>query len=238
MLPQLNLTSKINEPSIYLPSDTNYFNLWTKLFVLSAKKHAAWLNLHCHIFDITEADKLWCVKHGISFSSELTPTGLSDDAKKGYWVNMRFFRIPEIFDDSAPVLALDVDGLIVNDITRDEFIRDLSQDWVAVREKGSGSLGGCVGLAANNNARHVIRNKFYEIFQSNGLNWYVDQELFNNLINEGILKTFGMKYVDYHFRPISKIWTGKGNRKFKKRGKANFPELIENYKLLLRKTDE
>jgi hypothetical protein len=231
VLENITIEEKIKKDSIYLPSDTNYFNDWTKLFVLSAKKYVPWINLHCHIFDMTYEDELWCKKYGLSYSSEKTPESLIDhDQKRGYWVNVRFYRIPEIFEDNVSVLALDVDGLVINTICEDEFKKDLNKDWVAIREKGSGSLGGCVGLTANGVARHIIRDK---IFNNNVSEWFLDQQLFNRLINENILSTFNMKYVDYHFRKESKVWTGKGDRKFKKIKKDGFPELIEEYKKLL-----
>lgn len=234
MIDVINIKEKIKKDSIYLPSNTTYFNDWTKLFVLSAKKYIPWINLHCHIFDITESDRLWCEKHNLSYSSEKTPEFfINQDQKRGYWVNTRFCRIPEIFDDNIAVLALDVDGLIVNPISQKEFRKDLDKDWVAIREKGTGSLGGCLGLTPNGKARHIIKERILNLYNSNKLCWYLDQDLFNELIQENILSTFGMKYVDYHFRKENKIWTGKGNRKFKKGKKGGFPELIDEYKKLL-----
>lgn len=230
--PSLAIEEKISTPSIYIPSDTFYFNEWSKIFIISIKKYVPWINVHCHIFDPTDQDIAWCKKYNVTVSSETTPQEFNTiDRKKGYWVCTRFYRIPEIFSNDVSVLALDSDCLFTKPLTEKEFTKDLSQDWVAIREKGSGCLGGSVGLSAHGSARHLIRE---EIEKYDVLKWYLDQTILNHFLNKGSLIPFSMKYIDYHFRSESMIWAGKGNRRHKKkRGRFGFPELVESYKEIL-----
>jgi hypothetical protein len=229
-----SLKNKIAYPGFYVPSDTNYFNLWSKIFVLSAKKFAPWANIHCHIFDGSDEDIKWCQKYNITVSTEKTPSEFQTiDEKQGFWVNARFLRIPFIFNNDVPLIAIDSDCVIVNEITTEEFINDLKTDWVSVREKGNGCLGGCLGLSANGDGRHIIYKELSEAINNKGYKWFLDQEVFNKLLEDYKLNSFSMKYIDYHYRNESKIWAGKGSRRFKKKGKNNFPTAIAPYQKIL-----
>jgi hypothetical protein len=235
-----NINKKISDLTIYLPSDVAYFNQWTKIFILSAKKFAPQINLHCHVFDMTEYEKKWCEAHSVSYSFEKTPEHLLTlDDKKGFWVNCRFIRITDIFEDSAPVLCLDVDSIVVKQITKTELENDLLYDWVAVRTKGTGALGGCLGLSANSNVRYLIKDKFQKVQNIKSLEWYNDQQIFDELLHDKILKSFSIKYVDYQMKSDqNKIWTGKGNRKFKVRKKGiGFCDIVNEYRNDLVKND-
>jgi len=223
---------KVSVPSLYTACDTNYFYEWTRLFIASAKEKAPDINLHCHIFDIQKRDIEWCKKFNISYSYEHTPDYFrSFEEKKAYWVNVRFCRISEIFTDTAPVLSFDSDGIIVNNLKLEEFIKDLSNDWVAMREKGYGSLGGSVGFSPNGNLRYLLKDRLVNTMITKGPYWYLDQILLNEFVENSLIKSFSMKYVDYHCKDESIIWIGKGSRKFAKEGKKRkLPLLIEEYK--------
>jgi hypothetical protein len=228
------LKNKIDKSGFYIPSDVGYFNLWTKIFVLSAEKFAPWANIHCHIFDGSFKEIEWCEKHNVSVSTETTPYNFQTiDEKKGFWVNARFLRIIEIYNDNVPFIALDSDCVIVNQITQNEFMRDLEHDWVAVREKGDGCLGGCLGFSSDGIGRYEIYNELSRTVKNQGWKWFNDQDTFNKLLKESKLNSFSMKYIDYHYRDESKIWAGKGSKRFKKKGKNNFPTAVESYQKIL-----
>jgi hypothetical protein len=61
--------SLIDKKGFYCPSDTVYFNEWTKLFIKSAKIHAPWAHIHVHIFDAIDEDVAWCIKNEVSILS-------------------------------------------------------------------------------------------------------------------------------------------------------------------------
>lgn len=219
----------------YLPCDTVFFNDFAVHFIKSAKIHAKHVTPHVHIYDATDADIEWCTNNKIGYTTEITPdTYKTLDEKKGYWVNSRFLRVPEIFHDSANVMAVDPDGIVVEDISPAEWQEDMSKDWVAMRVKGVGALGGCVAFAANKPGRYHLVEKITQLAQPQGLVWFLDQTALNELVKEQKIATFGMKYVDYHLRPDSKIWTGKGAKKYFREGakpkKNKFYFKLEEYK--------
>jgi lipopolysaccharide biosynthesis glycosyltransferase len=232
MIENISITQKINKDSFYIPSNSEYFNIWTKIFILSSKKYVPWIHIHCHIFDITDEDKKWLNEHNVSFTYENTPTEYRTlEEKKGYWVNVRFCRVPEIFEDSVKVMCLDSDSVVVTDISEKEFNKDTKKDWIVVRDKGEGCIGSCVVFAKNSPVRHVVRNRLLTEANTKGFIWYLDQDTFDKLIEENIIDTFEMKYSDFRCREENKIWTGKGNRKFKKKNKKRrFADVVEEYK--------
>lgn len=87
-----------------------------------------------------------------------------------------------------------------------------------MRVKGVGALGGCVAFAGNKLGRYYLKDKILELAKQQGLVWFLDQTALNELVAEEKISTFGMKYVDYHLRPDSKIWTGKGAKKYFREG--------------------
>lgn len=234
----LNIDHKLSGNYFYIACDTIYFNEFGKTLFVSIKKNAPDIKPHYHIFDITDDDKTWCEKNNISYSSEITPNG-DTDFKRGYWVNIRFCRIPEIFSDNSYVMAIDVDSAVINKISLNEFQEDLSTDWVAIRVKGTGALGGCVGFTKNGKGRHLLKDSILNKSKDAGLIWFMDQVVLDELVRDNILKEFTMKYVDYHCNKESKIWTGKGARKYFREGvkekskKNRFANAIKDLKDLL-----
>jgi hypothetical protein len=212
----MNSYQPIDKKGFYCSSDTVYFNSWTKLFILSAKKYAPWAHIHVHIFDPVEADYNWCNKNNISISSEITPTQYMEtiDTKKAYWSNTRFIRLPEIYSDSTSVIAVDSDSLFVQKLTESQFDADLKTSWgtVARRGKYDTSLASAIGFGPDN-VRHIYRKKLLE--RIDNLRWFLDQEMLDDMLKDGLIEKMNTKYSDFKYSKESFIWTGKGNRKFK-----------------------
>lgn len=231
----LEIKKKRKGNFFYLPCDTVFFNDFAIHFIKSVKLHAPQISTHVHIFDPTNADIEWCKTNAVGYTTEVTPESYKTlDAKKGYWVNSRFLRVPEIFHDNANVMAVDPDGLVVENLSLAEWQQDMSTDWVAMRVKGVGALGGCVAFTAGGKGRYYLSEKILELAAVDGLVWFLDQTALNALVAEEKIKTFGMKYVDYHLRPDSKIWTGKGAKKYFREGvkpkKNKFAQKLQEYK--------
>ena len=218
--------TSIDKHSFYCSSDSGYFNEWTKLLIASAKKHAPWANFHVHIFDPLISDITWCKENNVSISHEVTPPHYTSniETKKGYWVNARFYRIPEIFKPETIVCAIDSDSLFYKDLPENEFIKICSKSWVTVREKGSGSVGSGVNFGLDN-FRDTFRNILHPSVDT-GFKWYLDQEILDQCIAQKQVKPFGMSFSDYNCRVESYIWTGKGTRKYKHK----FAELANTYR--------
>jgi hypothetical protein len=221
----MNFYKKIDKKGFYCSSDTVYFNNWTKLFILSAKQYAPWAHIHVHIFDPTESDYSWCNKNNISISSEITPVQYAEtiDTKKGYWVNMRFVRLAELYTDSTLVIAIDSDSLFVKNLSESQFDNDLKTSWVTVRGKPQHSLGSALGFGCDN-FRHIYREKLLE--HKDNLRWFLDQEILDDMLRDNLIEKMNTKYSDFSHNIESYIWTGKGNRKFKQ----TFAALAEEYR--------
>jgi hypothetical protein len=223
----MNSYKKIDKKGFYCSSDTVYFNSWTKLFILSAKQYAPWAHIHVHIFDPIESDYDWCNKNNISISSEITPTKYTEtiDTKKGYWVNMRFVRLAELYSDSTSVISVDSDSLFVQKLTEYQFDADLKTSWVTIarRGKSDASLGSAVGFGLDN-VRHIFREKLLK--HADNLRWFLDQEILDNMLKDNLIGNMNTKYTDFKYGSESYIWSGKGNRKLKK----TFITLAEEYR--------
>lgn len=217
--------TKVIKKGFYCPSDSVYFNTWTKIFILSAKRHAPWAHVHVHIFDPIESDFEWCEKYNVSISTEVTPLQYAKDdiTKKGYWVNARFIKLPELYDDNISVIAIDSDSLFVKDLSETEFDVDLQSSWVTVRGDKQASLGSALGFSKDS-VRHEYRNRL--LTHSNELRWFLDQEILDEMLKENLIGKMSTKYSDFKYNSESIIWTGKGYRKFKK----HFVNLADEYR--------
>lgn len=215
----------IDKKGFYCPSDTVYFNEWTKLFIKSAKIHAPWAHIHVHIFDATEDDVLWCNNHNVSITTEVTPEEYctTPESKKGYWVTTRFIRLPEIYNDNTSVIAIDSDSLFKNDLAESTFDADLENSWVTVRGEDNASLGSALGFGPDN-VRHVYREKLLE--HKDSLRWFLDQEILDTMLKHKEINMMDLRYSDFTSQLTSYVWTGKGSRKFKKK----FAALAEEYR--------
>ena len=216
---------KINKKGFYCPSDTVYFNTWTKLFIKSAKIHCPWAHIHVHIFDGTEEDKTWCLQNDVSVTIENTPAAYSTniETKRAFWVNARFIRITELFNDAVSLIAIDSDSLFKNDLTEKQFDNDLNKSWVTVRGEDKTSLGSAVGFGPDI-VRYTLKEKLLEHIDN--LKWYLDQQILDDMLKNKQIGEMDLRYSDFTSQPSSFIWTGKGDRKFKKK----FAALADNYR--------
>ena len=89
-------------------------------------------------------------------------------------------------------------------------------------------------FSKNSSIRYEVRDRLIFSKNKKGFVWFLDQHTFDDLIKEQKLNSFGMKYSDFRCRLENKIWTGKGNRKFKKKkNKKGFSDVIEEYKSII-----
>ena len=214
---------KINRKGFYLACDHVYFNTLAKTFVLSARTHAAWAHVHVHIFDGTTQDQTWAQDQGCSVTVESTPPQYTDhDSRCGYWVNMRFVRLPELYEDATPVISIDADSVFAQTLPESQFDADMTHSWVTTAKKREQrSLGSAVGFAGDS-ARHALRTALLALPE---LTWYQDQIEMDRLLDAGIFAEQDRRYSDFKMTADSYIWTGKGDRKYKQ----NFQQLSASY---------
>jgi hypothetical protein len=135
---------------------------------------------------------------------------------------MRFVRLPELYDDSTPVISIDADSVFARTLPEDHFDADMAHSWVTTAKKREQrSLGSAVGFAADS-ARHALRTALLSLPE---LTWYQDQIEMDRLLDGGIFVEQDRRYSDFKMTEHSYIWTGKGDRKFK----SSFQQLSASY---------
>lgn len=224
----LQIDKKIDRDGFMLAADTRYFTDWSKTLYHSIRKHAPWAHVHFHLFDPTDQDLAWLASHDCSYTCESTPENYCQDhtTKVLYWAAVRYIRVTDIYQDHTRVINLDVDSIMVNDLSYDQFVKDLSHTWVPVAKKRETlSLCSAIGFAPDQGRYHV-RNKLETVYKNSRLTWALDQRLCDELLDEGKIQPQDLRYTNFKFDPAAVIWTGKGDRVFKK----TFQDKLEFYR--------
>jgi hypothetical protein len=218
----------INKPGFFCGCNVDYFQSWGRVFGLSVKKHAPWAHVHYHIFDGTNLEIEYCQQQGFTVSTELTPDEYNQDIKsrKAYWSNMRWVRAAETFDKSTPVISIDADSIMIQDLSQKQFLDDLQHSWVPTAPKREQlSLASAVGYGIDD-ARTIYAARMQHIHDTGRLAWADDQKLLDTMLGNSEIAPMDLRYTDFKFRDTSYIWTGKGDRKFK----VKFNEMLSAYK--------
>jgi hypothetical protein len=218
----------INQPGFFCGCNTDYYRTWAQVFGLSVQQHAAWAHVHFHVFDGTDQDRQWAESRSFSFSAEPTPEDYNQDLeqRRAYWSNMRWVRATETFASGTPVVSIDADSIVVQNLSEDQFLEDLQISWVPTAPKREQlSLASAVGYGQDN-ARWVFAERMKEIRHTGRLAWADDQKLLDSMIDCKEIQTMDLRYTDFKFRDNSYIWTGKGDRKFK----VKFNEMLNRYR--------
>lgn len=210
----LNLPKLVNQPGFMLACDTAYFNRWAKYLFFSIKQHASWAHVHFHVFEPTTSDLNWLDRAQCSYSFEDTPEQYcqTHQDRVVYWCAARYVRPAEIYNDSTPVINLDVDSVMIKDLSIDQFYHDLKYSWVPVAPKReTRSLCSALGLGLDS-GRYAVRQVLLDVYKNSRLTWALDQRLCDQLLDSNQLQPMDLRYTDYKMKPTSYIWTGKGNR--------------------------
>jgi hypothetical protein len=217
----------ISTPGFFCGCNVDYFQSWGRVFGLSAKIHAPWAHVHYHIFDGTDSEIKYCQQQGFTVSTEPTPSEYNQDieSRKAYWSNMRWVRAVETFDKSTPVISIDADSIMVQDLSQEQFLKDLETSWVPIAPKREQlSLASAVGYGIDN-ARTIYADRMQHIRDTGTLAWADDQKLLDVMLTNKEITPMDLRYTDFKFRDDSYIWTGKGDRKFK----VKFNEMLARY---------
>jgi hypothetical protein len=217
----------ISTPGFFCGCNVDYFQSWGRVFGLSAKIHAPWAHVHYHIFDGTDSEIKYCQQQGFTVSTEPTPNEYNQDieSRKAYWSNMRWVRAVETFDKSTPVISIDADSIMVQDLSQEQFLKDLETSWVPTAPKREQlSLASAVGYGIDN-ARTIYADRMQQIRDTGTLAWADDQKLLDVMLSNNEIAPMDLRYTDFKFRDTSYIWTGKGDRKFK----VKFNEMLAKY---------
>lgn len=227
----LDLPKRIDRPGFMLAADSIYFNRWTKYLFFSIRHHAPWAHVHFHIFDPTPQDINWLSTADCSSSWENTPEDYcqTHQDRVVYWCAARYMRTTEIYTDSTPVINLDSDSVMIQDLPQQQFLQDLEHSWVPVAPKReTRSLCSALGLAADS-GRHAVRQALMDVYVNSRLTWALDQRLCDQLLDSKQLQPMDLRYTDFKMRDNSWIWTGKGDRV----DKVSFQNALRPYRSLV-----
>lgn len=218
---------KLLEPGFFLGCDSKYFLSWGRVFISSLRKHAPWASVHVHLFDPTPQAYDYILEHQLPATAENIPEKYSQsiELKKAYYSNVRWIRAIELYRDNVPFVCQDADSIMVKDLSKEVFLKDLEKSWVPVAPKRiHQSLASAAGFGPDQ-ARTIFLKKMQE--KLDNLQWADDQLIFDQMINDAQIEKMDLRYTDFKFSDNSYIWTGKGDRKFKEK----YQSLVAFYSL-------
>jgi hypothetical protein len=215
----LTIDSKIDQPGFMIACDSRYFTQWAKTLVMSIRTHAAWAHVHFHLFDPTEQDLAWAKKADCTVTTETIPADHlgTDEERVLYLAAARYMRVREIYTDNTVLINQDADSIMVRDLTKDEFLRSLERSWVPTAAKREQlSLCSAFGVGADD-TRHTICDRYSSVYGTADWIFAYDQRVMDQMLAAGEITAMDLRYTDYKFGEDSYIWTGKGNRVYKKK---------------------
>jgi len=210
-LPDILGDLNIKDNSFFVGCDSEYFDTYGKSLINSLKEFASWAHIHAHIFNPTDSQLEWCRRKDITRSFEYIE--LSTELETAYYSNVRFIRVPEIFDHSTRVISLDCDSIAINVIDQTIFLEFTDISTVLWRSKHRRSLASSVFFGPDD-FRIVYAKRILEYFKSDTAEWYLDQNImdemvFGNEVNTTDSNIWGSPKVKDNIL----IWTGKGDIK-------------------------
>jgi hypothetical protein len=223
ILPAIKLKNKIDTDSFYFGCDSTYFNLYGKPLAASLKHFAPWANIHIHIFNPTDSDITWCKTSNVTYSFETFTADFKEI--NTYYACVRFIRIPEIFSNSARVIALDCDGIAVNLITKDKFLKDTEKSAVLWRTKNQRVLASSIFFGTDE-FRDKLAKRLIPHFETDSFKWFLDQVVMAEMMHNN--EVSAVEFRDWGNPKIgvnTLIWTLKGDQKHN----LEFQKLITYY---------
>lgn len=212
---------------LFASCDSVYFH--DHAIPLIASANVAGNDIHVHVVNPVEHvfTEIHKVAHqtdniNVTFSYENTDLSLVDS--RTYYASNRFMVAEQILEHADRLMIIDTDCLIMDTIEFPEgktlglFTRDSLPGTQGWEQRGTKVAAGIV-LLTQETIPYIqgvaARVKEY------GLRWFVDQvALYEQYLHDGFDKSdkfidFSDMDMDWNFVAGSKIWTGKGERKYK-----------------------
>lgn len=253
MIPQKMYKFLGESPSsfcLFASCDPKYLYEHAKAYVTSCAINQN--DTHLHIINASEDDWFYAQtlrigyniiypKGKMTISSEILEYKLSPEQWRTYYACNRFLIASEIVSDN--VLITDIDCLIMSHIKPFDthlglFLRDPLpgvDDW---ESQGTKVAAGAVYCSKE--ALQYLK-LVSEVIRNNELKWFLDQAalsvIYEQIKDQVTLTKIDSNFMDWEFIPGTKIWTGKGPRKYdnptyvgmKKTFNLKFPNLREAY---------
>lgn len=213
---------KLSGNCFYFAADNIYFDLYGKALALSLLDRAPWSKIHVHFYNQTIEQKDWCERKNISYSNDIIDRNNLEF--RTLCACIRFIRIPEIFEQSARIIAFDCDVIAKNIIPKEKFIEDTKISKVTLR-KGNRSLASAITFG-NDNFRNDFRDRLLKNFEIDNIYWFLDQDVLDEMLQEEKVATMRSDWGGTKMLDGQMIWTAKGDRKI---SRAQYQQLIDYY---------
>ncbi len=202
---------------LFASCDSKYFNNFGIPLLYSANDHEH--TLHLHVINPTSDDivtlKDLQVKKDFTYTIEE-----NNIQSREYYSCNRFMVAPTFLETADRLLIIDTDCLVMNKMEFPEadfglFLRDPLPGTVGWEQEGTHVAAGMVLLSKQSmEFAKDLSKALYE----HELIWFLDQvmlwRLYNVYKDELFFHKFTPDDMDWEFLPDTKIWTGKGPRKY------------------------
>ena len=227
----IKIKNKIDEV-VFTAVDSKYFKKYAYAWAWSIYKNE--MHGHIHVIDPSEKDiknlkKLQInSRDKIKFSTGDIDLNLPKD--KCYFASFRFLYIDRLSHLYNKILITDVDSIIREKIKfpYDDFgffLRDpleSENEWYVESSRlAAGIFYINIGAVKKFNFKQSYLNNLLQLKESNQWEWMIDQNALHKVflelteLNSYKIKKFTEKDLCWEFKDSSKIWTGKGARKYK-----------------------
>ena len=236
-------------PVVFAACDSQYFACHAEAFVYSCEK--AGKDVHIHVHKPTqEVINLTCLLNAttnirltVSHSDFKIPT--EPEAYRTYMACLRFLILPTILNYAGDVLTLDIDSIVVNDFEWPDrkkigyFPRDPLPGTTGFENIATRVAAGALFVSKECEHGVDFSNALATAITKNEPQWFLDQWAILMCVQDlkvpGIGVTddmfthFDNSFLDWDFKPDTKIWSGKGDRKY---DDEKYLEKEEEFKLL------
>ena len=139
---------------------------------------------------------------------------LIDRMQKTYYACARFIRLAELFDQSVPVLSIDVDAVV----RATPPLLSSQQDFYIHQITGRKARILAGGISLNPSAGSTAFLKEYaaqltKYLDQDYIYWGLDQDVLDCVVPKYNYGQLPIEYIDWNMQPNSYVWTAKGTRK-------------------------
>lgn len=139
---------------------------------------------------------------------------LLERMQKTYYACARFIRLAELFDQSVPVLSIDVDAVVRSS----PVLLGGNIDFYVHKITGrrARTLAGGVMLNPTAGSRAFLTEyakRLLEYLRNDYIYWGLDQDLLDQIVPKYNHNHLPAEYIDWNMQANSYIWTAKGTRK-------------------------
>lgn len=137
-----------------------------------------------------------------------------DRIQKTYYACARFIRLSELFDQSVPVLSIDVDAVVRQQPPLLSSQHDFYIHKITGRK--ARTLAGGISLNPTSGSTAFLKEYAEQLLgylKNDYIYWGLDQDILDVVVPKYNHGQLPIEYIDWDMRSGSYIWTAKGTRK-------------------------